>query len=213
MEKITVLIADHYRMLREAWKQILNSDGRFLVVGEAAEYEEVIEKVKQTLPNVILLDLHLPSLQGLAITKLIGILSPNSNIIGISNYNLRPFANKILEKGALGFITRNSSREELITGTLQVAQRNQYICSETKQLFDAGKPGNNGVVDESIRLLTPREREVVELIKEGYSSREIANRIFISEKTVEIHRYNILKKLKLENRVSLVNYVSLYGVT
>ena len=212
MEKITVLVAEHHRLLRETWKAFLEKDGKIAVTGEATDCEEVVLQVRQLLPDVMLFDLHLPPSNWQLALQSVAVVSPQTKVVCISNHNLTALAARVLDAGALGFITRNSEKAELITSILQASGGQQFICKETTEAFGLEGPYRMRKVKSKRYFLTRRQKEVVELVKAGYSSREIANKIFVSEKTVEIHRFNILRKLSLKNTVSLMNYVSLYGV-
>ena len=117
------------------------------------------------------------------------------------------YAKKMLQMGARGYVTKNSSKEEMIQAILEVHQGNKYICDEIKNII------SDQLLDEkenspNINTLTEREMQIINLIKEGLSSKEIANSLNISLKTVEVHRHNILKKLKLKNSASLVNFIN-----
>jgi DNA-binding NarL/FixJ family response regulator len=212
MEKITVLVAEHHRMLRECWKEVLEKDGKIEVAGLATDADQAIQQARELMPDVMLMDLHLPPSNWQLTLQSVAVVSPGTKVVCISNHNLAALAARVLDAGALGFITRNSERSALVSSVLEASHGKHYICNETTEAFGAGTPYNLRKIKKNGLLLTRRQKEVVELVKEGYSSREIANRIFVSEKTVEVHRFHILKKLRLKNTASLMNYVSLYGV-
>jgi DNA-binding NarL/FixJ family response regulator len=144
-------------------------------------------------------------------TKMIRKFSPGSKVIGISMHAMPAYARRMLQLGAMGYVTKNSSKDELLTAIIQVNEGKKYICEEVKNILaqqesdeDSGKPDMNS--------LSRRELDIVKLIKEGLSSREIALQLDISLKTVEVHRYNILKKLNLKNTAALVNFINAQGL-
>ena len=207
MSKINILIADDHKLIRETWSYILNSDTRFQVVGECGDAQEAVELARTKRPHVVLMDINMTPFSGLEATQRIRKISPGSKVIGVSMHSQPAYAKKMLQMGARGYVTKNSSKEEMIKAILEVNHGNKYICDEIKniiseQLLDEKEDSPN------INALTEREMQIINFIKEGLSSKEIANNLSISLKTVEVHRHNILKKLKLKNSASLVNFIN-----
>ena len=207
MEKITLIIVDDHRLIRDTWKFMLSQDGRFEVLADTGDPEESVELARQLRPNIILMDINMTPINGFEATERIRKVSPTSKVIGISMYAQPAYAKKMLQLGARGYVTKNSSREELIKAIIEVYHGNKFICDEIKNNI------SEMVLEESrdlpnVNLLTEREIEIINLIREGYSSREIAGHLSISLKTVEVHRHNVLKKLKLKNAASLVNFIN-----
>lgn len=207
MEKISVLIADDHKLIRETWSYILNNDPRFMVVAECGDSEEAVEHAKNKKPQIVLMDINISPISGFEATERIRKLSPGSKVIGISMHSQPAYAKKMLQIGARGYVTKNSSKDEMIEAILSVHSGNKYICDEIKNNI------SELILDEkqempNVNALTGREIEIINLIKEGQSSKEIATILKISLKTVEVHRHNILKKLKLKNAASLVNYIN-----
>src|SRR5579871_2631716 len=207
MNKIRILIADDHKLIRETWSHILNSDPRFQVIAECGNAEEAVELAKVKHPDIVLMDINMIPFSGLEATQKIRKVSPASRIIGVSMHSQPAYAKKMLQMGARGYVTKNSSKEEMIQAILEVNQGNKYICEEIKniisdQLLEEKESSPN------INTLTEREMQIINFIKEGLSSKEIATSLNISLKTVEVHRRNILKKLKLKNSASLVNFIN-----
>jgi DNA-binding NarL/FixJ family response regulator len=210
MEPISILIADDHKLIRDTWSFILNTDERFKVVAECCNGEEAIEQAKNKRPQIVLMDINMTPISGLEATKQIRKVSPGSRIIGVSMHSQPAYAKKMLQIGARGYVTKNSSREEMFKAILEVHNGNRYICDEVKniiseQIMDDGP-------SQGINSLSERELQIVKLIKEGFSSKEISSQLNISLKTVEVHRHNILKKLTLKNSAALVNYINTYAV-
>lgn len=211
MEKITILLVDDHKLIRESWSFILNSDPRFQVIGETSNADDAVEFAKEKKPQIVLMDINMTPVNGFEATKLVRKYSPGSKIIGISMHSMPAYARRMLQMGAMGYVTKNSSKDELLTSIMEVTSGRKYVCDEVKNILaqqelveDGGQPDMN--------VLSRREIDIVQLIKEGMSSKEIAIRLEISLKTVEVHRYNILKKLSLKNTAALVNFINAQGL-
>jgi DNA-binding NarL/FixJ family response regulator len=207
MAKITILIADDHKLIRETWTYILNSDERFEVVAECGDAEQAVELAKELAPNIILMDINMPPFNGFEATEQIRKLSPESKIIGVSMHSQPAYAKKMLQVGARGYVTKNSSKEEMFNAITEVYNGNKYVCDEIKTIISDQLLDDNHDAP-SINSLTEREMQIIHHIREGHSSKEIATQLDISLKTVEVHRHNILKKLKLKNSASLVNFIN-----
>ena len=207
MKKITILIADDHKLVRQTWEFIFNRDDRFQVIAECATGEEAIEISRELRPDVVIMDINLPGMSGLEATLQIRKFSPGSKIIAVSMHTQPSYAKAIIRNGASGYVTKTSSREEMIKAIIEVYAGHKYICDEIKNILSDSlmndEDQNNGV-----KSLSQREIQVISQIKNGASSKEIASELHLSVKTIEVHRYNILKKLNLKNSASLVNFTS-----
>ena len=207
MEKISVLIADDHKLIRDTWSFILNNDPRFQVIAECGDSEQAVEAAKNKRPNIVLMDINMMPISGFEATERIRKVSPASKIIGVSMHSQPAYAKKMLQIGARGYVTKNSSKEEMMKAILEVHQGNKYICEEIKNNISELVLEENKDVP-NVNALTEREIQIINLIKDGQSSKEIAGQLNISLKTVEVHRHNVLKKLKLKNSASLVNFIN-----
>jgi len=207
MKRITILIADDHKLVRETWEFVFNRDGRFEVIGECATGEEAIEIAKTLRPNVVIMDINLPGMSGVDATPQIRKFSPATKIIGVSMYTQPSYARAIIRSGAMGYVTKNSSTEEMMKAIVEVHDGRKYICDEIKNILSDSMLSEEQQPN-GINSLSQRELEIISQIKNGASSKEIANDLHLSVKTVEVHRYNILKKLHLKNSAALVNFVS-----
>jgi DNA-binding NarL/FixJ family response regulator len=212
MDKISILLVDDHKLIRESWSFILNSDSRFQVVGETSDADEAVEIAKTKKPKIVLMDINMTPVNGFDATKLIRKFSPVSKIIGISMHSMPAYARRMLQIGAMGYVTKNSSKDELLTAIVEVNNGKKYICDEVKNILAQQELEEDESGQPDMNVLSPREIDVVKLIKEGLSSKEIALRLDISLKTVEVHRYNILKKLSLKNTAALVNFINTHGL-
>ena len=127
-------------------------------------------------------------------------------------HSMPAYARRMLQVGAMGYVTKNSSKDEMIAAIVEVHNGRKYICEEVKNILAQQELEEDGTGEPDMNILSRRELEIVKLIREGASSKEIAVSLDISLKTVEVHRYNILKKLNLKNTASLVNFINRQGL-
>jgi DNA-binding NarL/FixJ family response regulator len=203
---ISILIADDHKLIRETWSYILSRDSRFKVIGSCSNSEEAVKMSKQKHPNVVLMDINMVPFSGIEATRQIREVSPQSRIIGVTMHSQPAYAKKMLLLGASGYVTKNSSREEMITAILEVSKGNKFICKEINELITDSNEETN--YQSVINTLTEREMDVINLIRQGSSSKDISVKLQISIKTVEVHRHNILKKLRLKNAASLIHFMN-----
>ncbi len=211
MGKITILLVDDHKLIRDSWSFILNSDSRFQVIGETSNADDAVEIARTKKPDIVLMDINMTPVNGFEATKLVRKFSPGSKIIGISMHSMPAYARRMLQIGAMGYVTKNSSKDELINSIVEVYGGKKYICEEVKNILAQQELEDEGGTPD-MNVLSRRELDIVQLIKEGLSSKEIALRLDISLKTVEVHRYNILKKLSLKNTAALVNFINVHGL-
>lgn len=211
MDKITILLVDDHKLVRESWAVVINSDPRFKVIGEASNPEEAIMIAKEKKPNIVLMDINMHPVDGFEGTKIMRIASPDSKIIGMSMNAMPEYARQMLQLGAMGYVTKNSSKSELVKAILTISDGEKYVCDEVKVILSTQQLEKNNN-EPNLNLLSRRELEIVKLIRDGLSSKEIGLQLDISTKTVEVHRYNILRKLNIKNVAMLVNYINQHGL-
>ncbi|MEI6949479.1 response regulator transcription factor [Paraflavisolibacter sp. H34] len=209
MDKISILIADDHTLVRETWSFILNSDDRFTVVGECGNGEDAVRMARELRPDVVILDINMPGMNGIEAAFQIRKFAPGSRILGVSLHTQPSYARKMMQKGAMGYVTKSSSRDEMFTALLEVHGGRKYMCKEIKNNLSEMMIGGEEH-QAKLSSLSQRELEIIDYIKKGNSSQEIANILNLSVKTVEVHRYNILKKLDLKNAAALVDYINRY---
>ena len=207
MKKITILITEDHTLIRQTWNFLLNSDPRLQVIADCGSGEEAVEIAGKMRPDVVIMDINLRGISGIEATPLIRKYSPGSKILGVSLHSQPAYARKMIQQGAMGYVTKNSSGEEMIKAIVEVHNNRKYICDEIKSILSE-QMVNGDSPSEGLNSLSKREIDIIGYIKQGFSSREIADSINISVKTVEVHRYNILKKLKMKNVAALVNYIN-----
>ena len=210
MKKISILIADDHLLLREMWTHILNSDFRFGVIGSTGNGEEAIEIATNQMPDIILMDISMSPIDGFEATRQITSYQTVSKIIGVSMHNILAYAKRLINAGAKGYLTKNSSKEEMINAILEVNSGRKYICDEILNMISKNEFAIS--TDLGINNLTAREIDILSCIKQGFSSREIGLQLDVCTKTIEVHRYHILKKLKMKNTAALVNFANMNGI-
>jgi two-component system invasion response regulator UvrY len=207
MQPIKIFIVDDHTLLREALKMTLASHPHFSIVGEAGDGEKAVELVPRLRPDVITMDINLPGISGIEATKQIRRMLPGAKVLGISLHTQPSYACKMMQAGAYGYVTKNSGKNEMFKAITEVYEGRKYVCAEIKNILSSHISGNDEEKNK-IESLSLREIEIIKHIKDGSSSKEIAQALFISVKTIEVHRYNILKKLKLKNAAALVNFIN-----
>jgi len=207
MKKVSIMIVDDHTLIRETWSFLLGKNENFDVVAECGDGERAIELARDKRPDVVLLDINMAPMSGFDVLKMIRKYSPGSKIIGVSMHSQPAYAKKMLRLGAKGYVTKNSPRQEMLEAISEVSNNRVFICQEVKNIL-SDQLLNGDQVNPDINSLSDREMQIVRALKEGLSSKEIASDLSISLKTVEVHRHNILKKLKLKNTVSLINFIN-----
>lgn len=207
MEQITLLITDDHKLVRESLTLLFDADPRFRVIGHCESGEEAVELARQRRPDVVMMDMNLPGINGFEATAQVLKESPLSKVLAVSMHTQPAYVRKFFQAGAMGYVTKNSSMEEMTRAILEVYENRKYICDEIKNIL-AEQQLSGDVKTDALFALSKRELDIIGLVKKGFSSREIAESTQLKVKTVEVHRYNILRKLNLPNVAALVNYVN-----
>jgi two-component system invasion response regulator UvrY len=207
MKKVSVVIVEDHKMVREMWVKLLKGREDMEVTGASGTFEESIDMIRDKRPDIVLLDINLPGGSGLDAVPIIRKYAPGSKIIAVSMHSQPAYAKKMMQLGARGYVTKNSSPEEMFTAIEQVLDGKTYVCMEIKNIISDQAMADEPVGPD-IKELSLREIEIIKLIKEGNSSKEIASKLNISTRTAEVHRHNILKKLKLKNTASLISFIT-----
>ncbi|MBL7749324.1 MAG: response regulator transcription factor [Chitinophagaceae bacterium] len=206
-EKITIMLADDHALIRQAWSFMLNADKRFKVIAQCSNGEEAIEKARLHHPDIIVIDINMPGITGVEAVKEIKKVSPRSRILAASQHVHQGYVSAMIAAGANGYLTKTSEMEEMFTAILEINDGGQYICREIKDKL-ATRFLYNEEEEAAEAKLSQREIVIIDLIRKGVSSKQMAESLCISQKTVEVHRYNILKKLNLKNSPALVNFIN-----
>jgi DNA-binding NarL/FixJ family response regulator len=213
MEKINVLIADDHRIFRDGIRSILEKEKDIVVVDEAANGSEVLEKIERLKVDVLILDIDIGKPGGIEITQVISTTYPEVKVLILSMISLHDFVISALENGAIGYILKNTGKDEVLTAIRSVAKGDSYFSKEVSAILieQLHTPRSQKKRLTDIPL-TPREIEVLELIAREFSNQEIADRLFISIRTVDTHRRNMLEKLGVRNTAGLVRFAIKKGL-
>jgi DNA-binding NarL/FixJ family response regulator len=208
MKKIRVLIVDDHTLVRDGIKALLALATDIEVVGEAANGMEALEKVREFAPDVVLMDLAMPIMGGLEATRRIRKESTGTKVLALTQYDDADYVVPVIEAGAQGFITKMSAFSELATAIQAVYSGESYLSpSAATALVEEFQVKRGAEVEKDhYQKLTNREREVLKLLAEGYTAREIADMLVVSPKTVEWYRTSLMKKLNIHNRTDLIKF-------
>jgi len=209
MKRIKVYLVDDHRMMLDMWNSLLSIDNRFSVVGISTDGRLALEEIKVKLPNVVLMDISMPGISGIDLTRTIKEKFPLTQVLAVSMHTNVLTIKQILSAGASGYMSKTSSFNEMVQANLAVYEGKHYIAEDIKNLIAEQMLGENGDSQVNrINSLTKRELEIVSMIRDGLSSHDIALKLFISQRTVEVHRYNIFKKLNVSNVVSMMKVLN-----
>ena len=205
---IRVLIADDHILLRAGLRALLNSAADFEVIGEASDGTEALNRAKELQPDVVLMDMSMPGCGGIEATRLIREALPDVNVLILTVHEDKSLLQEALRVGASGYILKRALESELINAIKAAARGDLYVHpAMTRALLDnADDPPEDK--QGAIEILTPREVEVLRLLANGHTNRQIADMLAISVRTVESHRFNLMSKLHLQSRSELVRYAA-----
>ena len=207
----TILIADDHKLFREALINLLSDSPELEIVADVENGKDAYEKVMILKPDLILMNIDMPVLNGIEATALIKKQLPDTKIIGLSRHTNKYYIKLMLEAGANGYLCKSCSYQQLIEAIEKVTAGKKYLSDEiTGVLIDDFIKGDGH--DHIIDGLTKRELEVLKLYAEGSSTREISENIFVSIKTVGTHKQNILRKLNLKTTTDLIRYALKNGI-
>ena len=213
MQKIRVLVVDDHTIVRDGICALLALAGDIEVVGEAANGSQAIEMVRELGPDVVLMDVAMPIMGGLEATRRICREFPQTKILVLTQYDDKEYVFPVIEAGASGFISKMAASAELATGIRSVQQGDSYLSPSVAKLLVEDYQLRGGLVSgDPYERLTDRERDVLKLVAEGYSTQEIATMLVITGKTVEGHRTSLMAKLGIHNRTELIKYALRKGI-
>ncbi len=214
MGKIRVLVADDHTIVREGVRLLLEAQPDIDVVGEAADGQQAVRLAVQLRPDVVIMDIGMPKLSGLEATRYIKQQCPEAEVLALTMHDSDEYFFQILHAGALGYVLKGASASDLVAAVRAANQGDVFLYpSVAKKLVgDYLRRVGTGEESGSYDGLTPREREVLQLLAEGYTSQAIADKLVISTSTVQTHRSNIMRKLNLQNRTELIKYAIRRGL-
>ena len=214
MEKIRILVADDHTVIRRGIVGLLNTQPDMEVIDEAGTGREAVAKAEATTPDVALLDVAMPELNGLGATRIIKGQSPTVQVLILTMHDREDYLFQALRAGASGYVLKGADTEDLLTAVRSVARGGVYLYPQVARglVSDYLRRVQSGEDVASFDGLTDREREILQLIAEGQTAAQIAEGLHISPHTVQSHRDNIMSKLDLHNRAALIRYAIQRGL-
>lgn len=215
MEKIRIVLADDHAILREGIRALLEDQPDMAVVGEAADGRQAVGLARELEPNVVVMDIGMPLLNGLEATRQIKRDRPRVAVLVLTMHDNEEYVSQLLMAGASGYVLKRAASSELVTAIRAVAAGQSYLSPAVTQVLIEGyvrhKPAESASLDP-FDTLTAREREVLQLVAEGHTNSEIARLLSISLKTVKAHRSNLMQKLGLHDRGELIKLAIQRGI-
>jgi DNA-binding NarL/FixJ family response regulator len=213
-KNIRIVIAEDHTILREGLKALLSSDPQIDIIAEAADGREAVRCVEKLGPDLILMDLSMPRMSGMEAIREIKSRCPQTRIIALTVHKTDEYLHTTLQAGADGYVLKDATHAELVLAIKNVIKGQAYLSpGVSEKVIEGYLEGKESVLSDSPwETLSPREREVLKLIAEGYKNKEIAEDLCISFKTVEKHRANLMKKLDLHNAAALTVYAMQKGL-
>jgi DNA-binding NarL/FixJ family response regulator len=205
---IQVVLADHHPIFRQGLRTVLESDPRFQVTGEASDGLEAVALVEKLQPGLLITDIMMPSLSGLELVRQLRQRAPKTRSLFFTTHDEHHFVHEAFRNGATGYLLKGATKEQALEAAHGVASGRRYIHPDlTQSLANAYLDrADQSALPDAYDELTAREREILHLVAEGATNVIIADRLFISARTVEIHRANVMRKLSLKTQSELVRY-------
>ncbi len=214
MRKTRVIVVDDHTIVRDGICALLALATDIEVVGKAANGMEALKKVRQLAPDVVLMDIAMPIMNGLEATRRIHKEFPETKVLVLTQYDEKEYVFSIIEAGARGFISKTAASSELALGIRAVHHGNSFLSPVAAKVlvedYQSGAPMRGE--EDPYEQLTDREREILKLVSEGYTTKEIANMLVLSPKTVEGHKTNLMEKLDIHNKAELIKYAIRKGI-
>ena len=213
MSKIRVLLAEDHTIVRKGLRALLEEEASIEVIGEAEDGREAVQKTQELLPDVVLMDLSMPGLSGLEATRQIKKRVPEVKVVVLTRHANEEYVFQILRAGALGYVVKKAAPTELILAIQSVYRGDSFLSPAiSRPVIEEYIRKAEAMVENRYDTLTNREREVLQLIAEGHSSREIAGLLHITERTVRTHRGHLMDKLDIHSTAELAQYAVRKGV-
>jgi two-component system, NarL family, response regulator NreC len=204
---IRILVTDDHAVLRAGLTALLNAQADLIVVGEAADGSECLRVAQTLLPDVILLDINMPGMNGLDVLPLLRQLSPQSRILVLTMHDDITYLRQVLRAGGAGYVLKQAADKELLSAIRTVYNGGTFLHpAHAQSLLTEPTPPPAPATDDAMSHLSEREQETLKLVALGYSNKEIAEKLFLSVKTVETYKARIMEKLELSTRAALVRF-------
>jgi two-component system, NarL family, response regulator NreC len=213
MTPTSIVVADDHPVVRQGLRALFTAEADFVVVGEEGDGLRTVELVERLKPNVLMLDLMLPRLNGLEVTRRVSKSAPATRVLILSMHASEAYVIEAMRNGAVGYALKDVGPAELVKGVRDVAAGRRYLSPPLSEwAIEAYLEKAAGAPFDPYATLTAREREVLQLAGEGFTSSQIGDRLGISGRTAETHRSNLMRKLDLHNQVDVVRYARARGL-
>jgi two-component system, NarL family, response regulator NreC len=211
--RTSIILADDHELVRKSIAALLSDEPDFEVVAECSNGREMLELVARHKPQVAIIDVAMPELNGIEATKRLRELSPRTRVIVLSNYADETYVREMLKAGAVGYIVKSGAAQDLIQAVRRATAARLFLSAAVSAIASGGKQGDRLTgMEEGVRPLSTREREVLQLIAEGCTSKEVARQLGISATTVKSHRNHIMEKLNIHDKAGLTRYAIRIGL-
>lgn len=211
---IRIVLGDDHELVRFGLSKALAQEQDVKIVGEAADGRKIIDLIEKVVPDVVIMDIEMPDLNGIEATRQVVTANPKVRVIGLSMHSSRKFVTEMFKAGASGYLQKDCKFEELLHAIRTVAKGNTYLSPLVTDVVIHDYAFSNGLEGPTaFSALTKREREVLQLLAEGKSIKQLANNLCISPKTAEAHKLRIMNKLDIDNVALLTKYAIQEGLT
>lgn len=210
---VTILLADDHPIVRQGLRHLLEDEQDVIIVGEASDGLQAVQLTEKLKPNVLILDMMMPDLNGLEVLRQVKERSPGTTSIVLSMQSADIYVVEALRAGALGYVLKETGPSELLGAVQQVVRGQRYLSPRiSERLIDVLLETTGKLPADPYQSLTNREREVLQMAAKGLTTAEIAKRLFISPRTAELHRGRMMNKLGLHNQTDLIRYALKRGI-
>jgi two-component system, NarL family, response regulator NreC len=209
---VTIILVDDHPIVRQGLRHLLESEPAFKVLGEAGDGIDALLLAKQLKPDILVVDMMMPGLNGLEVVRQVKYNSPSTRTIVLSMQSADAYVIEALKNGAAGYVLKETGPSELVNAVHEVIQGNQYLSPKLAKRFQASVQKIMDTPSDAYETLTAREREVLQMTAEGRTSQEIGDKLTISFRTVEVHRRNFMNKLGIHNQAELIRFAIKRGI-
>ena len=209
-----IILIDDHKIVRDGIRMLLESSENNKIIGEYDSFTQFTDSQSKKIPDVYILDISMPDINGIEASRIIKTENPNAKIIILSMYNNEEFVLKAISAGANAYLPKNISKRELLNAVEKVANGEEYFAEDIQKIIIRSMMQKSNSIDvPKLNTLSKREVELLKLIVEGKTNKEIADELFISVRTVESHKNHIMVKLELKNQVELIKFAIKEGIT
>jgi len=209
---VTLILADDHPIVRQGLRHLLEAEPEFRIEGEAGDGVEALQLVERKRPDILVVDMMMPGLNGLEVLRQIKKVSPGTRTIVLSMQSADPYVIEALKNGAAGYVLKETGPSELVQAVREVIQGNRFLSAKLAGRFPTGGTSLEAAPLDVYETLTPREREILQMTAEGLTSAQIGRKLMISHRTVDEHRRNLEFKLGIKNHADLIRFAIKRGI-